>query len=113
MPKKYFDNSKVIPTLYVTARNFVKLRNDLMSKIAPSDLAKFVMFDYEKCIIAPFKDLAKSKASIAALHFNSQDLAILGLLVSCFLELLGDLEDISIEDIQNTSNFIQYMLEKD
>jgi len=113
MPKKYFDNSKVIPTLYVTARNFVKLRNDLMSRIDSSDLAKFVMFDYEKCIIDPFKDLANSEEPIGALNFRSQDLAILVLLVSCFLDLLNGLEDISIEDIQNTLNFVEYMLEKD
>ena len=113
MSKKYFDNSKVIPTLYVTARNFVKLRNDLMSKLDPSDLAKFVMFDYEKCIITPFKDLAKSKESIGALHFNPQDLAILGLLASCFHDLLNGLEDISVEDIQDTLNFVESMLEKD
>jgi len=43
MSKEYFDNSKVIPTLYVTARNFVKLRNDLTSKIDPKDLAKFIV----------------------------------------------------------------------
>jgi len=71
------------------------------------------MFDYEKCIIAPFRDLVKSKGPIGALSFHSQDLAILGLLVSCFLELLKDLEDISIEDVQKTLNFVQYMLEKD